>query len=381
MNRFEQEISELFTPGSFPLNPQHCVHDLLGKKKIILYGAGDGFVTFSVFVLRKYGLKAHAVLDRKLKSGGVYAGIPALSPFDYTPTDEEKQDGVAVITVGTAGYQKEIFDYLSRLGFQNIVLASDIYEYHLLHPSADLLEEGFDYYLNRKERILECLELFYDDLSREVYTRCLQTHMQRKPAPIPHRDLNEQYFPRDIRLSKDYSRFINCGAYNGDTVLRVNSLYGKIDALACFEPDPDNFQELIQNLSHKHGEIARSVVIFPCGVYSHDERMPFASGDRINSKISGEGDSMVQCVALDHVLPGFMPTFMSMDIEGVELDALKGSENLIKESRPDLAVCVYHAPNHMWDIPLYLESLQLGYRFYLRNYTSFISETVLYATT
>ena len=83
---------------------------------------------------------------------------------------------------------------------------------------------------------------------------------------------------------------------------------------------------------------------------------------------------------MDHVIPNFNPTFISMDVEGSELEALRGAETLMKDSRPDLAICVYHALNHIWDIPLYLNDLCLGYKFYLRNYTSFIAETVLYAT-
>ncbi len=69
-----------------------------------------------------------------------------------------------------------------------------------------------------------------------------------------------------------------------------------------------------------------------------------------------------------------------MDIEGAELEALKGTETLIKKNKPDLAISVYHAPNHIWEIPLYIESLKQGYEFYLRNYTSFTHDTVLYAT-
>jgi hypothetical protein len=97
--------------------------------------------------------------------------------------------------------------------------------------------------------------------------------------------------------------------------------------------------------------------------------------------ISDKGDSFIQCIAMDHVIAGFKPTFISMDVEGAELEALKGAEMLIRENKPDLAICVYHASNHVWDIPLYLDGLRLGYKFYLRNYTSFIGETVLYATT
>ena len=68
-----------------------------------------------------------------------------------------------------------------------------------------------------------------------------------------------------------------------------------------------------------------------------------------------------------------------MDIEGAELEALKGEEKTIQANRPDLGICVYHSPSHLWEIPLYLHGLGVGYRLYLRNYTSFTGETVLYA--
>ena len=68
-----------------------------------------------------------------------------------------------------------------------------------------------------------------------------------------------------------------------------------------------------------------------------------------------------------------------MDIEGAELEALKGAEKTIRADRPDLGICVYHSPSHLWEIPLYLHGLGVGYRLYLRNYTSLTGETVLYA--
>ncbi len=111
--------------------------------------------------------------------------------------------------------------------------------------------------------------------------------------------------------------------------------------------------------------ISYNIIALPCGVYSDEKQLRFAGGDKINSMISNNGNSFIQCIALDHVLPGFKPTFISMDVEGVELEALKGSEGLLKKSKPDLAVCVYHTPNHIWDIPLYLDSLNLGYKFIL----------------
>ncbi len=111
MGNYRETISELFKQTSFPHHPATCVHDLLGNKKIILYGGGDGFITFSVFVLRKYGLKASAVLDRKFKSGDTHFRLPAFSPLEYTPPNEEKENAVAIFTVGKWAYQQEKFTF------------------------------------------------------------------------------------------------------------------------------------------------------------------------------------------------------------------------------------------------------------------------------
>jgi len=370
----------LFNETSFPHSAAHCVHDLLGNKKILLYGAGSGFITFLTFVLRKYGLKAYAVLDLKFKTRNTYFAIPAFNPAQYQPTTEEKETAVVVVTVGKKEYRQAIFNCLHGLGFKNIILASDIYEYHLHYSSREIEEKGVNFFLENREKIMKCMDLFADDLSCEVFSQFIQTHMLRKTLHIPHNPLAEQYFPRDINLRKGYSRFINCGAYNGDTVNRLNNLFGKIDAIACFEPDPENFELLTQHLCDHRENIAQNITSFPCGVFSHETQLHFAGGDKSNSAISDKGDFIIQCVAMDHVIPNFNPTFISMDVEGSELEALRGAETLMKDSRPDLAICVYHALNHIWDIPLYLNDLCLGYKFYLRNYTSFIAETVLYAT-
>ncbi len=380
MNTYKKILTELFNQPSVPCNATHCVQDLLGNKNILLYGAGSGFATFSVFVLRKYGLKAYAVLDQKFKGGDTYFTIPAFNSRQYRPTTEEKETSVVVITIGKAEYHEEIFHCLHSLGFKNIILANDIYEYHLHYSSMEIERKGFHFFLENREKIMSAINLFSDNLSGEVFSQFIQTHLFRKPLPIPHHLLEEQYFPRDIQLSKGYSRFINCGAYNGDTVKQLNKLFGKIDAAVCFEPDPESFESLTRYLSDHNEEIANSITSFPCGVFSHETQLHFSGGDKSNSAIAAEGDLLIQCVAMDHVIPNFNPTFISMDVEGSELEALKGAENLIRKSRPGLAICVYHLPNHIWDIPLYLNGLNLGYKFYLRNYTSFIAETVLYAT-
>lgn len=147
------------------------------------------------------------MLDHKFKSGDIHFGVPAFSPSEYVPTNEEK-NSVVVVTVGKKEYYEEIFeeifDCLNRLGFRNIILAHDIYEFYLPHTPRELEKEGFGYYLDHRDQILACLDLFSDDLSRQIFICFIQMHMQRKPIQIPAQSLEEQYFPKDIKLNKGY---------------------------------------------------------------------------------------------------------------------------------------------------------------------------------
>jgi FkbM family methyltransferase len=389
MDNYRAAISRLFEPGDFPEDAFHIQKAFEGRK-IIIYGAGECCHWFVEVVMRIHGYLPVAVLDRAFKRGETFEGIPAFSPLDYHPTDEEKRDAIVVICVCKPEYRDEITRCLKELGFQRIISLMDVYEIH--NPFSlpvELQEKGFDFYQERKGPIFDCLELFADDMSREVYARCLQTHMQRKPVPLPDRPRKEQYFPRDIQLSCGYSRTIFCGSDTGDTMELLRNTCGKVDALVCFEPDPFLFDQL-PDYFWKHSSLLASYVIaMPCAVYSRNSIMRFTSAnykqDRtvptgFGSRIMAGGALEAQCVKLDDALPGFNPTFIGIDIEGAELEALKGADKTIRTSRPDLGICVYHAPSHLWEIPLFLHSMGLGYRFYLRNYTSFTSETVLYAT-
>jgi FkbM family methyltransferase len=381
MDMYKETITRLFEQSVFPDDAFFMSKKLAGRK-IVVYGAGESFHYFKEVVMRQYGFTPSVVLDRKFGRHDIFEGIPAFSPHEYQPSDDEKKSGLVVVCLGKQSYFDDVFQTLRLMGFQHIISLMDIYEIHnpFCMPK-ELEEKGFQYYMERKELVESCLDIFADNYSKEVYLRCLQTHLQRKPVPVPMCDRNEQYTPGDIRLAHGHSRFIYCGVSVGE-MTRVFGQVGKVDELVCFEPDPNQFALTAEYLSAHSAQIAHRITAIPCAVYSHESIAPFTYSDTsFGSRILPSGEARIQCVSIDHVLPDFHPTFINMDIEGAESEALKGAERTIRENRPGLAICVYHAPNHLWEIPLYLQSLELGYRFYLRNYTSFTGETVLYATT
>ncbi len=369
-------LIELFdNPSSYNLL-ENNTEKILRDKNIVLYGAGEFGIHFLNKVVYKYNFNIVAILDKKFKKGDTYEGISCYFPSEYKLEDNEK-NFIVIIAISNKDYYDDIFNCLKNIGFKNIKIISDFYECQLPIMPERLKLLGFDYYIENKDNIIKAKNLFKDNLSIEIYNKFLKIHMQRKSIKIPRSIIEEQYFPSDIKLN--YNRFINCGAYTGDTVQQLNLLKGKIKSLICFEPDLQNYKILIDYL-HSKDNIADEIISFPCGVFDIEKIFNFSSGCRTASTLSDAGNDYIQCVSLDNTLINFDVTFINMDIEGAELKALQGAEKILKKYKPDLAICVYHKPEDIWKIPLYINSLNLGYKFYLRNYTGFVYETVLYAS-
>jgi hypothetical protein len=94
-----------------------------------------------------------------------------------------------------------------------------------------------------------------------------------------------------------------------------------------------------------------------------------------------EQGSQAQIITLDEWCRknSVKPDFIKMDLEGMEIAALKGAQNIIKEFKPRLAVCLYHRLQDMWEIPILLKRIEPKYKFYCRKNSPYV-EFVLYAS-
>ena len=221
-------------------------------------------------------------------------------------------------------------------------------------------------------------KLFADEESIDTYERCLRAHFLRDYTNCPQTDAQEQYFDAEVPLAKGFTRFVDCGAYVGDT-LQTLCHRQHIEAVAAFEPDAENFARMSRIFDEELCEHIDYAILFPCGVAGGTSIQSFEPAGGSGS-ITSEGSVHIQTVALDQALKKFAPTFIKMDIEGAEFDALHGARRTIQEYVPDLAVCVYHIIDDFYRIPLLLHSWNPQYRFYLRTHSSCCMETVLYAT-
>ncbi len=187
----------------------------------------------------------------------------------------------------------------------------------------------------------------------------------------------EQYFDLEAFRKDSRERFADCGALDGKTSLYFYEWYrDSADKIWLFEPDKYSVEKCRQNMR----DIGfHNYEIFENAVYSSKTELHFDSAGNGMSSISAKGDTIVNAISLDEAIGEESPSFIKMDIEGAELEALKGAKNIIQKYAPKLAVCVYHKPEDMEEIPQLLLEYNPNYRFYLRHYSLTMNETVLYA--
>jgi len=91
------------------------------------------------------------------------------------------------------------------------------------------------------------------------------------------------------------------------------------------------------------------------------------------------GGIVVPVVGLDEVLKGDRVSYIKMNIEGAEIDALQGGSQSIKRWAPKLAISAYHFPSHLWQIPAMIKELRNDYQIFFRQHDGGIIETVVFA--
>ena len=143
----------------------------------------------------------------------------------------------------------------------------------------------------------------------------------------------------------------------------------------AFEPDSKNYNKCIEIKQEKNLDY---VELLPVGLWNKKATLKFSETGGTGSSITETGNTMVKVDTLDNSVSG-MVSFIKMDIEGAELEALQGAENIIRKYKPKLAISIYHNSQDLTDIPLYIKNLNEEYKLYIRHYSTGEFDTVLYA--
>ena len=167
---------------------------------------------------------------------------------------------------------------------------------------------------------------------------------------------------------------MDCGGYVGDTAAEfLRRTKGQYKKLIIFEPEICKGTIIQTNLKGYEYDL------YQYGVWSQSTVLKFDARGDSTSFITENGQIKIPVKALDDVILKERPTFIKMDIEGSETEALKGCRRIIEEYKPKLAICIYHRPEDLFEIPLWIHSVNKDYRLLIRQYSSTRFETVCYA--
>jgi FkbM family methyltransferase len=219
------------------------------------------------------------------------------------------------------------------------------------------------------EAVMRAYHLLDDEESRGEYLLQLSYLLSAMDyLEVARPPAREWYFPRQLVELSPEEVFVDCGAYDGDTIVNyLEACGGSFGKIVAFEPDPLAFARL-HDLVEDLAPTARSRIdLRKTAVGAKATTLRFEGGGTPGSRVAEDGSLAVECVPLDAALQGSPPTFIKMDIEGGEEEALRGATQIIRAHRPILAICVYHLQAHLYRLPLLIRDICHDYRLFMRR--------------
>lgn len=349
---------------------------------VYLFGAG---IQGEIFLraMKAAGSTPVAVLD-SFSAREELDGINVINPADVVDKKSKIYISVGLMSrkiqaqLHQDGFTN-VFDFTQSL--QTFTGIIDELKHHSLWYNDKLSERMDEIAIKRFKSLLS------DDISRELLAKIVRFRTDFTIENYITPDEQLQYFTDDVPALSSLAsiRFIDAGAYNGDTLIRLFQVAEEkqlpIEYCACFEPDPANLAGLNQAVIELSSASENSgIFVYPSGVWSESAQLKFDADSNTSSKLSfGSIDaSTISCVALDDVVFGAKPNFIKMDVEGAEQAALRGASKTIADFSPVLAICLYHNPSDLWQIPELIMQINPSYDMYLRVYGDMLLETVLY---
>jgi len=359
---FEKAIDEIIDSAYHRQEMAIIKEQAAQGKSIILFGAGNcGHIVYHF--LEKEEVAVAAFCDNRLAGSIDEETNIKIIGIENLAADPKRF--FIVITVADLPVYQKIYDQLIESGFDR---------------SQCLFMENYieripvDFLIKNRKKYKEVFDLLADEMSRETYIERIKRVFLLSDISHVMVSATEQYFDEKVELTEQ-EVFVDCGAYIGDTAMEfIQRVNGKYRQIYMFEAEASKFGQIQENLKGYRYKL------YPYGVWSDNRELCFDADGSSASKVSDNGEGMqIEVVALDNIEFEETPTFIKMDIEGAEKEALMGAANIIATYRPKLAICIYHKRKDLYELPLLMKKLNPDYKLYIRHYSFDFAETVCYA--
>ena len=345
--------------------------DVANLQSLAIVGAGpEGQRLARLCAARN--IRIDAIVDDDPVKRGMIVGGRQVAPVEFL-TALPKSTAIIIASHRVL----RVTQRLRAHGFKTVVpfamlqvLAPNIFAPHMFYDN--LLED-----LCKHRSEYEALhDRLADDRSRQVLKAVIEFRRSLDPmalqSVVSEHDL---YAPDGMFEFTDNEVYVDGGSFDGDTIRSfIERVHGRFEAVYGFEPDPVTFAKLKSNFSNEP-----RVHPVHAGLHSHAGTLRFRDDASRGAIFADDGEIEMPVTTIDDVLGERRLTYVKMNIEGAEMDALKGGRNAIRKWQPRLAISVYHRASDLWRIPQLVSELVPDYRLYLRQHDGGIIETVLYA--
>lgn len=172
----------------------------------------------------------------------------------------------------------------------------------------------------------------------------------------------DDYYDFDIITCGPEECLVDLGAYTGDSTLSFIRNFGLYKRIYCYEMTAGSMKVMQENLKDFDNIIYRQAAV---GNANGSIYMTEFNGAPSSNLVSSEGNTEIPMVRLDDDICEPI-TFIKMDIEGSEIEAMKGAEQHIRRDKPKLAICSYHNNHHIYEIPRLMREYNPQYKLYMR---------------
>ena len=336
---------------------------------VAIYGAGF-LGTWSHTYLKSVGAQVRHFIDRdEKKIGTVIQGIPVISPEDPSVAS------VPSIFISARHAVRSVQTAFSTMKLKMI---------------------SFDgYYVIRNYEKMAFIRdnYLHDNKSIETYNAILIAMLTGSVESCRAVMVKDMYFALPEFSGTFDEIFVDAGAFVGDSVERfIWENLGTFRHIYAFEPGRKQFSALerrIRRLSKEWAFDADTVTMVRAGLGAESGRMEFSFTEDSSLrhglmakdlKTASEAIDDSEVHSLDSFLDGRPATFLKADIEGMEMDFLRGAQSTICRYKPKMAICVYHYPSDLIDVAEFIHGLVPEYTFYIRQHAPIFGDFVLYCS-
>lgn len=352
---------------------------------VVLFGGGE----FCMRFMNRIGdltKRIKYILDNNSQEGnGTLYGVQIVSPEKLKEMDPSGT--LVIITVEKS--IKEIHEQISAMGDYFImagrILMSDVF--------STVAEELY----SNRNLVKEVYQLLYDDMSKKIYYEIVKRRILYGECDFSDlivKGEKEYRIPIMYGESKPENEVIlDCGAYEGDTLTAFITTMGPVlKRIYCFECMEDTLAKLNQRVSWaKNSKYPPDIIVKPYALSNYEGKTSFAVTRRPDAcfvvenrafakNIFYESDCVeVNVSTIDKLVPeDEKVTFIKMDIEGSEYDAILGAKRVIQTCKPRLAISIYHIGKDYYRLPLLVKELVPEYKIAIRHHKKNHCDTDMY---